>query len=98
MEEHAMRMMTEDDEEDDSDAPVVVGAEEIQASMARSSAESYSTDRLSMDARTRFPLLVAAMQPHEDILMTCARALDAKLDVSVVREAAAYLQEVERQG
>ena len=35
------------------------------------------------------------MQPHEDLLIVCARALDTKSDVSLVREAAAYLLEVE---
>ena len=48
-----------------------------------------------LDHRTRYPLLFAAMQPHEDILMVCARALDTQTDVSLVREAAKYLEEVE---
>ena len=30
---------------------------------------------------------------HEDILMTCARALDEKVDVSLVREAGTFLVE-----
>ena len=90
----------DDDEDSDSDAPVIVGVEEIQASMARSLAvPAVDTDyagSISAEVRTKFPLLVAAVQPHEDILMTCARALDSKLDVSLVREAAAYLEQVER--
>lgn len=48
----------------------------------------------------KYPLLFAAMtivEEHEDVLMACARILDERLDVSLVREAAAYLEEVEAQ-
>lgn len=84
------------DDDDDSDGPVIVGVEEFQASMARTSEQIASLPRLSDDVRRNYPLLVAAIQPHEDILMTCARALDAKVDVSLVREAAAYLEDIEQ--
>jgi len=46
----------------------------------------------------QYPLLFAAqttVEDHSDILMTCARILDERTDVSLVREAAAYLEEVE---
>ena len=99
LENEAMVHENNDDDED-SDAPVIVGAEEIQASMERSltvpSGNTNYARSISAAVRTKFPLLVAAAQPHEDILMTCARALDSKLDVSLVREAAAYLEQVER--
>lgn len=45
--------------------------------------------------RQRFPLLFASIIAGEDVLMACARILDEKTDVSLVREAAAYLEEVE---
>mmetsp|Transcript_26536 Transcript_26536/g.31305 ORF Transcript_26536/g.31305 Transcript_26536/m.31305 type:complete len:94 (+) Transcript_26536:75-356(+) len=48
----------------------------------------------------KYPLLFAAMtivEELEDVLMACARILDERLDVSLVREAAAYLEEVEAQ-
>ncbi|KAL3756066.1 hypothetical protein ACHAWU_002645 [Discostella pseudostelligera] len=46
--------------------------------------------------RKDYPLLYAAMQyTGEDEVMACARILDEKNDVSLVREAAAYLEGVE---
>jgi A1 cistron-splicing factor AAR2 len=45
-----------------------------------------------------YPLLLAAMDSScgkEDIMMTCARALHDAVDVSLVREAAEYLEDVE---
>ncbi|KAG7354054.1 AAR2 domain containing protein [Nitzschia inconspicua] len=83
----------------DEDGPVVVDSDEIQASLARSAAalsENKHTINIPMEIRQGYPLLVAAIQPHEDIVMTCARALDEKTDVGLVREAAAYLEEVEQ--
>lgn len=86
--------------DDDSDGPVVVDMEDVEASLARSSASHQfphvSVTSLPFTVTTKYPLLVAAIQPHEDILMTCARALDEKKDVSLVREAAGYLQEIEQ--
>ena len=45
--------------------------------------------------RKSYPLLFASVMDREDVLMACARILDEKNDVSLVREAAAYLEEVE---
>ena len=45
-----------------------------------------------------YPLLLAAMESSsgkEDIMMTCARVLYDAVDASLVREAAAYLEDVE---
>lgn len=52
--------------------------------------------KLAEPLQKDYPLLTAAIMPHEDVLMTCARALDEKRDVSLVREAAAYLEKVEQ--
>ena len=91
-----------DDDDDDDDGPVVVSSEEIEASFARSSS-SFVTPITTTETkenihvlRKEYPLLAAAIMPNEDVLMTCARALDEKGDVSLVREAAAYLQQVEQ--
>lgn len=84
--------------DNDSDGPVVVGNEEIEAANARSSQRRTfpSTPiEYSKDERQAYPLLFAAKLEHEDILMVCSRILDEKNDVSLVREAAAYLEEVE---
>jgi len=91
-----------DEDDDDEDGPVVVSSEEIEASMARMSASAGPGATSTTDAaaanqlRKDYPLLAAAVMPSEDVLMTCARALDEKTDVSLVREAAAYLEEVEQ--
>jgi hypothetical protein len=91
------------DYDDDDDGPVVVSSEEIEASFARSSSSfvtPITTTTETMEnihvLRKEYPLLAAAIMPNEDVLMTCARALDEKGDVSLVREAAAYLQQVEQ--
>jgi A1 cistron-splicing factor AAR2 len=79
------------------DGPVVVSPEDIEASMTRASTDlSRAQSKIPLEVRKDYPLLVAAIQSHEDILMTCARALDEKTDVSLVREAAAYLEDVEQ--
>jgi hypothetical protein len=83
----------------DEDGPVVVDSEEIKTSLARSAGKSFNQNGKSdtpMEIMRAYPLLVAAIQPHEDVLMTCARALDEKNDVGLVREAAAYLEEIEQ--
>lgn len=81
--------------EDEEDGPVVVSSEEIEASMARSSVAVTARDAaITKQLRTKYPLLAAAMTSSEDVLMTCARVLDEKTDVSLVREAAAYLEEM----
>jgi hypothetical protein len=87
-----------DDDDDSDDGPVVVAGDDVEASMGRSSAaSSMQVSSFSPEIRQTYPLLVAAIMPHEDILMTCARALDEAADVSLVREAAAYLEEMEQQ-
>jgi A1 cistron-splicing factor AAR2 len=92
----------DDDDVDDEDGPVMVSADEIEASLARSSAAPVVATALGgrnsvpSDIQKKYPILMAAIMPHEDILMTCARALDEKTDVSLVREAASYLESVEQ--
>ena len=88
---------------DDGGGPVVVAEADVEASLERSAAAatqasasathivSVEEDRMN---REKYPLIFAAMSPQEDILMCCARVLDGN-DVSLVREAAAYLEAVE---
>lgn len=84
----------EDNGEDDS--PVVVSVEEFDAFLSRSAGkEGVGMTSYPAEQTEKYPLLFASMQPHEDILMACSRALDSCVDVSLVREAAAYLEEVE---
>jgi hypothetical protein len=89
------------DSDDDSDAPVVVDIYDVEASLARSTNAGMSGVNAPRDlppaVTALYPLLVAAILPHEDILMTCARALDEKKDVSLVREAATYLENLDQQ-
>ena len=95
--------MDDYDDDDDEDGPVMVSSEDIEASLARSSSYAATaatsggmTNTDVLQLRRDYPLLAAAVMPREDVLMTCARALDEKTDVSLVREAAAYLEEVEQ--
>ena len=84
----------------DKDGPVIVPSEEVEASLTRSNADRKSygaVEPVPPAIRLRFPFLFAAMMPNEDIVMTCARALDEAADVSLVREAAAYLEQIESQ-
>jgi len=88
--------------ESDSDGgPVVVPSDEVEASFARSASTKLRPNVPSVPAeyskqeRETYQLLFAAKMEHEDILMACARILDAANDVSLVREAAAYLEEIE---
>lgn len=85
---------------DDEDGPVVVSSEDIRESLARIVHEEGNAHQIQYPShiRCKFPLLFAAKMSHEDILMTCARALDEKNDVSLVREAAAYLEDIEAKG
>ena len=87
-------------ESDDDSGPVVVCNEEVEASMARLTKNAQSSipsipQEYPDQHRETYSLLFAAKMEHEDVLMTCARILDAANDVSLVREAAAYLEEVE---
>ena len=88
------------DESDSDSGPVVVPFDEVEASIARSSQRirpgvpTFLTEYPEQERET-YQLLFAAKMEHEDILMVCARILDEANDVSLVREAAAYLEEVE---
>ena len=66
------------------------------AAAAGSVGGTNQTATVPNDIRVRYPILSAAIMPTEDIVMTCARALDEQNDVSLVREAAAYLEEIEQ--
>jgi A1 cistron-splicing factor AAR2 len=86
----------------DEDGPVIVPSDEVEASISRSSLNAQYSQKYSKQMneeneqhRQEYPLLFAAITPHEDVVMACARILDAGNDVSLVREAAAYLEEVE---
>jgi len=98
-EDHLSFTPCSDDSENDDDGPTVVSAEEYDASLERSAQgreEKVATLPIyPLEHRREYAILFASMQPHEDILMTCARALDTQSDVSLVREAAKYLEEVE---
>ena len=96
------RDLAEHDFDDDEDGPVIVPYDEFESSLSRSAALSNSAQKHTQmedvkDAKYRheYPLLFAAMSPHEDVLMCAARVLDEQRDVSLVREAAAYLEKVE---
>ncbi|KAL7544478.1 hypothetical protein ACHAWF_007861 [Thalassiosira exigua] len=95
----------EDGSSDEEDGPVVVPLDEVEASAKRASVKLACTskrrDQLQSEPnkqrgyREDYPLLYAAMGDDEDEVMTCARILDEAKDASLVREAAAYLEEVE---
>lgn len=81
----------ESDNDDPDDGPMIVTFDDVNASLMRS--EHLPTKmQYPEEICKSYPLLIAAMSPDEDIVMTCARALDCASDVSLVREAAAYLQ------
>ena len=84
----------DDDDDDDSQGAVVVPHEEYEASKSLPQIVVPVRPSYTTELRSKYPILFAAMQPHEDLLMVCARALDTQSDVSLVREAAAYLQNV----
>ena len=92
-----------DDDEDDDDGPVIIPYEDVEASLARSTLLKTINQRQQLqvgEAQQRqqckkYPLLYAAMSSGEDEVMACARILDEARDVSLVREAASYLEEVE---
>jgi len=88
-----------DDEDDDEDGPVIVAMQDVQESYERNAALFRPTLTLHNDSdgrdRVRYPFLFAAVSNDEDIVMACARILDEQRDVTLVREAAAYLEDVE---
>ena len=87
-----------DSEEEDDDGPTIVAWEDVQASIERSRVADDVPNR-NHDERKRYgetyPLLFAAMTEKEDVVMACARILGESSDVSLVREAADYLEQVE---
>ena len=89
-----------DDDDDEEDGPVIVPYDEFESSLSRSAALLNTCPKQVDSAggakhRIDYPLLFAAMSPQEDVVMCAARVLDEQRDVSLVREAAAYLEEVE---
>ena len=84
----------DEEEEDDEDGPVIVDYDQVEASVARTS-QTPKRQVINQLHCKEHPLLYAAMSPQEDEVMACARILDEAKDVSLVREAAAYLEEVE---
>jgi A1 cistron-splicing factor AAR2 len=91
-----------DDDEDDDDGPVIIPYEDVEASLARSTLLKTINQRHQLQVGKaqrqqceKYPLLYAAMSSGEDEVMACARILDEARDVSLVREAASYLEEVE---
>jgi A1 cistron-splicing factor AAR2 len=95
----------DEDDDSDEDGPVIVEMQDVQASYERIAALSRSTLTLHNDSdhdhdsdrrhRVQYPFLFAAISNDEDIVMACARILDEQRDVTLVREAAAYLEDVE---
>jgi len=94
----------DEDDDEEEDGPVIIPYDQIEASIARSALQSSQSSKLHGGGRGEqrrgqhregYPLLYAAMSPGEDEVMACARILDEAGDVSLVREAAAYLEEVE---
>lgn len=82
------------DHDDDEDSPVVVPLEEIEEAMNRPTTNPQVVSGANEYAR-KYPFLFASICPGEDIVMACARILDEKNDVTLVREAAHYLDNVE---
>lgn len=98
MQEFDRDVEMEGESDSGSDGPVMVTRDEIEASFARYSQRSSgpcTPMEYRKHEREAYPLLFAAKLEHEDILMACSRILDDANDVSLVREAAAYLEEVE---
>ncbi|KAL9188821.1 hypothetical protein ACHAXT_007199 [Thalassiosira profunda] len=94
----AYKTQAVDDDSDEEDGPVIVPYDQVEESVARS---SKIVQLMAIEApeqarhRKQYPLLYAAMTVDEDEVMACARILDSRPDASLVREAAAYLEEVE---
>jgi hypothetical protein len=83
-----------DSYEEDLDDPVIVTSDEFAASMDR--INSYPKRIIpDDDNRALYPLLFSATLDHEDVIMACARILDESYDVSLIREARNYLENVE---
>jgi A1 cistron-splicing factor AAR2 len=85
--------------DDDSEGPMIVEMDDYEAALQRNQATNPATVSHSVPyapaIATNYPILWAAKQEHEDLVMTCARALEEANDVSLVRQAADYLEQVE---
>lgn len=92
------------DDFEGEEGPAIVPYKDIEDFLDRSSLLtnqkqfSIEEDVRDRDVERAYPCLFAAKagNPHEDIFMTCARILESASDVSLVREAAAYLQQMEK--
>ncbi|GAX28140.1 hypothetical protein FisN_6Lh043 [Fistulifera solaris] len=88
-----------DESDDDSEGPMIVDMDDYEAAIQRNQATQRVTVShfvpYAPEIATNFPILWAAKQEHEDLVMTCARALEEANDVSLVRQAADYLEQVE---
>lgn len=87
------------DDDDGSEGPMIVDTDDYEAALQRNqqSNRAFSTSSIyyTPEIAKNYPILWAAKQDHEDLVMTCARALEEANDVSLVRQAADYLQQVE---
>eukprot|EP00984_Skeletonema_dohrnii_P027708 scaffold17342_cov112-Skeletonema_dohrnii-CCMP3373.AAC.1 len=90
-------LMEQEYDDDDEDGPVIVPYDEFESSLSRSAllntTHKQVDDVEEAKHRQNYPLLHAAMSPQEDVVMCAARVLDEQRDVSLVREAAAYLEQ-----
>lgn len=84
----------DDSDHDEEDSPIIVPLEEIEEAMNRPTTKYQVTPDASTYAK-KYPFLFASLCPGEDVLMACARILDERNDVTLVREAAHYLDNVE---
>ena len=86
-------------EDDDDEQPVIVPMEEYELSMTRIQTfgrKDYIDEKQEQKYSKSYPFLFAAQQQnHEDIVMTCARILEDDNDDLLIREATAYLNDVE---
>jgi len=93
----------------DEEGPTVVPTLEIEASYARFKMMEQS-DKSKQEIiegiccqgivgmQSKYPLLFSSLSANEDILMFCARIMDEKKDVTLVREAHEFLEDFERIG
>jgi hypothetical protein len=95
--DHDANNANQHDDEEEDDGPAIVTMEEIQESMERnaSSKRTFQNDEYRERSRDEYPFLFAAISENEDVVMACARILDEQNDVTLVREAASYLERVE---
>ena len=93
----------------DEGGPTVVPTLEIEASYSRVKMMEESGKSKQaiiegiccqsiVDMQSKYPLLFSSLSANEDILMFCARIMDEKKDVTLVREAHNFLEDFERIG